>query len=510
MNKGHCIFLTCCQSDDTVLSPLRALGAYLCAHYLEENGYECDVIDYIEFLSAEQLANIINYLVRPDTIFVGISNTFLKTGKFSGKLLYEEKEVTLQDRTHTYSDDLVNALFLIKSKHPKLKIVVGGAKASYLGHHLFDCAIHGFGENLILEYADWLIGKNPFLKYSMDPKWTNMMVIKESNNPKFNIQKSNFHFQDKHCILPGEALPLEIGRGCIFKCKFCGFPGTGKKKGEFIRSAECITNELSYNYEHFGTTRYWFSDETFNDDTDKLRMLADLVSKLPFKIEFTAYIRIDLLRAHREQLELLEEIGLKSCFFGIETFNKEAGKIIGKGLTGEPCKEFILELKERWEPKEITFHNNFIVGLPEDSLEEQYATHEWHIKNKMRNWQFQPLMVLSSVIHGGKMWLSEFEKNVDKYGFRFPKADPFYWENDYTNWIEVTKIANDIRMKYTPITYSAAWSWVSLCNMGYTSLSEQNKFSRADFFNNPILKKKKNELVETYLNILCSYHNIIL
>lgn len=507
-NKGHCIFLTCCQSDDTAISPLRALGAYLCAHYLEENGYDCDVIDYIEFFSAEKLATMISSLIRDNTLFVGISNTFLKTGKFLGKRLYQEKELSMEDRTHTYSNELIDAIFLVKSKFPKIKIVVGGAKASYLGHELFDCAIHGFGEDLILEYAEWSRGKNPFLKYEWDPKWKNMMVVKTANMPKFDIKNSRFKFQKKHCIIDGEALPLEIARGCIFKCKFCGFPNTGKRKGEFVRSAECIVDELNSNYENFGTTRYWMCDETFNDDTEKLRMLANLTSKLPFKIEFTAYVRIDLLRAHREQIELLEQIGLKSCFFGIETFNKSAGKIIGKGLTGDPCKEFLLELKDRWDPKEITFQNNFIVGLPEDTIEEQYQTQQWHIDNKMRNWAFQPLMVLSPAIHGGKMWVSEFEKNPELYGFKFPKQDPFYWENHYTDYVTVSKIANDLRRGYEPITYSAAWSWISLANLGYTTFTEQNKFSRLDFLTSPMLKNKKLMLVDEYINKFNEYHNL--
>lgn len=506
--KGHCIFLTCCQTDDTAISPLRALGAYLCAHYLEENGYECDVIDYIEFFSAEQLASIIGSLMRDDTLFIGISNTFLKTGKFLGKRLYQEQELSIEDRTHTYANELVDAIFLVKQKFINIKVVVGGAKASYLGHPLFDCAVHGFGEDLILEYAEWLRGKNPFLRYEWDPKWKNMMVLKTANIPKFDIKHSRFKFQKKHCILPGEALPLEVARGCIFKCKFCGFPNTGKRKGTFVRSAECIIDELQSNYDNFGTTRYWMSDETFNDDTDKLRMLADLTSKLPFKIEFTAYLRIDLLRAHREQLDLVEAIGLKSCFFGIETFNKAAGKIIGKGLTGEPCKEFLLELKQRWDPKEITFQNNFIVGLPEDSIDAQFETHQWHIDNKMRTWGFQPLMVLSPAIHGGKMWLSEFEKNPERYGFRFPKADPFYWENSYTDYITVSKVANQLRKASEPITYAAAWSWISLANLGYTTLKEQNQFSRTDCFISPILQDKKIQRVNEYNKLLYETHSI--
>jgi hypothetical protein len=510
MNKGHCIFLTCCFDQDNVYSPLRPLGAYLCAHYLEQNGYECDVIDFIECFNAEDLFKVLCTLIKPNTIFIGVSNTFLTTGNgFVGKLYYKEDIVDLKHRTHTYQSDLLNVIFLVKQKFPKIKFVVGGAKASYLGHRFFDCAIHGFGENLILEYADWLIGRNPFLKYTMDQTWPNTMVVKEANNPKFNIKHSNFYFQKKHCILPEEALPLEISRGCIFKCKFCGYPATGKRKGEFVRDSGCIVNELINNYQNSGTTKYWFCDETFNDDTEKLIMLSDLVSKLPFKIEFIAYIRLDLLRAHREQIKLLEDIGLRSCFFGVETFSKKAGSIIGKGLTGEPCKEMLLELKERWDPKNITFKTSFIVGLPGDTLESQYETQQWNIDNKMKAWVFSPLMVLSPKIHGGKIWLSEFEKNPEKYGFTFPKDDPFYWENDYTNYSSACEVANELRREFINHVYSTDWHWIGLSNLGYTE-EEKNNLTRSEILNSVKFTETRNDMGNRYKKLLCDYYNIIL
>lgn len=509
MYKGHSIFLSCCYNDSLYMPPFRSQGPYACAHYLEQHGYDCDVLDFFELLTTSQLVHVVSKLIRPDTIFIGISTTFLKVGKSQGTLIYTDGvENHADDVNFTYLDNLINAIYILKQKFKDIKFVIGGAKASFLGHSLFDCAIHGFGEDLILEYADYLIGKNPFLKYSYDPKWPNMMVIKTANKPKFDITSSNFKFQKKHCILPDEPLPLTISRGCIFKCKFCGYPQTGKRKGEFVRSIDCIIDEVKHNYQCFGTTAYWFNDETFNDDTDKLKLLAEEFSKLNFKIQFTAYIRVDLLRAHKEQIELLEAIGIKTCLFGIETFSKQAGQIIGKGLTGGPLKEFLLELKENWDSKEITFHNNFIVGLPGDTIESQYETQQWHIDNKMRDWYFLPLKILSPKYHKGKLWLSDFEKNSEKYGFKFPIADPHYWENSYTNWTEVNKISRNLAAGLRHITLSAEWTWAGLYNLGYKELNDQNQFSRYDWFNSNILKEKTSQRVQEYFKLFCTQHNI--
>ena len=45
------------------------------------------------------------------------------------------------------------------------------------------------------------------------------------------------------CI-PEKFCPIEISRGCIFKCKFCPFALNGKQKGEGIRCMDPIRDEL--------------------------------------------------------------------------------------------------------------------------------------------------------------------------------------------------------------------------------------------------------------------------
>ena len=117
-----------------------------------------------------------------------------------------------------------------------------------------------------------------------------------------------------HKILKGETLPIEVSRGCIFKCKFCAFPLNGKSKLDYLRDPILIKEELQYNYEKYGTTHYFLSDDTFNDSTTKVEQIHKVVTSLPFKIKFTTYLRLDLLHAHQEQISMLEEMGLASPF----------------------------------------------------------------------------------------------------------------------------------------------------------------------------------------------------
>jgi len=174
-------------------------------------------------------------------------------------------------------------------------------------------------------------------------------------------------------VIPGEPLPLETARGCIFKCKFCNFGLLGKEKGSYFKSCENIKAEIEHNYYELGVTDYWIVEDTFNDDHEKIIMLHEIITNLPFKIQFTCYLRLDLLYTNRNQPvpqhQLLLEMGLKHVEFGIETTNPESAKDIGKGMNPALQFSFLKELRDKHGWEDMVMSSGFIVGLPSDSLE---------------------------------------------------------------------------------------------------------------------------------------------
>ena len=72
------------------------------------------------------------------------------------------------------------------------------------------------------------------------------------NNISTDWSNDNFNILDK------ESIPIEFGRGCIFKCKFCAYDLTGKKKGTYIRDLSQIRDELILTWEKYGTTNFYF------------------------------------------------------------------------------------------------------------------------------------------------------------------------------------------------------------------------------------------------------------
>ena len=102
-------------------------------------------------------------------------------------------------------------------------------------------------------------------------------------------------FDQRDCIIDGEVLPIELGRGCIFQCKFCGHHNLGKAKHTYQRCMHLIEEEIVYNYEQFKTVNYQFLDDTVNEDQDKVLNLSMLPDRTGIDISWTGYLRVDLL-----------------------------------------------------------------------------------------------------------------------------------------------------------------------------------------------------------------------
>ncbi len=364
----------------------KYLGIYQIAYWVRKHGFSCQVIDYANHLDEEYRIKLIEKFIDSSTKVLGISQTF------GG-----EHDTTFND-----------TIDYIKKKYG-LKIVIGG-KGPWNQHLLkrSDQWITGTAENTFLHYLYTLFEKD------------------KSKIVPFDIQKLCHEWSDNDIIDPYEPLPMELGRGCIFQCKFCTHENTGKKKGSYLRDFSLIEKEILTNYEKYGTTCYSFTDDTINEDPDKMLFLADLNERLPFDLKWNGYIRADLIHRY-DQAELLLRAGMVSCFFGIETFNEKAAMAIGKGWMGKKGKDYLVYLNELWKGR-CNFHANFIAGLPYEQPNEWYETVDWVIKNDIPSARYFVLSLYREKRHQGKNLMSEFGRNAENYGYI--TRDDGKWYND--------------------------------------------------------------------------------
>jgi coproporphyrinogen III oxidase-like Fe-S oxidoreductase len=172
-------------------------------------------------------------------------------------------------------------------------------------------------------------------------------------------------------------------------------------------------------------------------------MIHRISKSLPFELEYIAYLRLDLIATYPEMIDLLPDSGLRSAFFGIESFQAEGSKAIGKGWNGQHAKEFLLQLKEHWKDK-TNWWMGMIVGLPGWSKEQEDLDLKWMIENDMSCWWHWALYINPANVINGQQWVSEFEKNYEKYGYKFTEDNFVNWTNGNLVHTELQAIAESL------------------------------------------------------------------
>ena len=205
-------------SDVHHMGFMRSAGPYRIATELKKSNISCKVIPILShILETSSFEDIISS-INPKVI--GISTTFLKDDDF-----YK----------------IEHAILNVRKQHRSLKILVGGSLAYKLSH-IADVSIYGYADGNIVDVVKKLIHND----------YVPSKIIYDKDQDSFNFNTSQIYYDD--IGIKDEILPLEIARGCIFSCAFCSYPLNNKKKLDYTKYSDILTNEFLTNYENIGTT----------------------------------------------------------------------------------------------------------------------------------------------------------------------------------------------------------------------------------------------------------------
>ena len=414
-------------------SPMRTMSCYQLASWLRQHGYTAVVIDFCHLMGADRLAEVTEKYIGSDTLAVGVSTNFWNSNVDYGMTASEPLWVQL-------------AREIVERRNPFVKWILGGNFV--------------YSPNIKMS---WRI----FKWHAEDEllKWMDENSSKLKRRELFDITTSTQYFHSTDFIQPNEVLPIELGRGCQFKCKFCSYPLIGKKKGTYLRQFDHIRESFIRNYNEWGTTKYYFLDDTVNESDEKVQALAEIVQALPFELKWVGYNRLDLIGSKPETIKWLKDSGLKSPFFGIESFHPGASKIVGKGWIGKHGKDFLLRLKEEWG-KDVNWHLSFIAGLPGETREDLQSTLQYCIENDMHDWYFHPLTINRNP---DKMWKSEFALNYKDYGYSFTEEhNNFEWKNDYWTYRDVHTYVDELNLASKNYVKYSCWFLSALTSLGHS------------------------------------------
>ena len=472
----------------------RGYGAYRIAHEIRQLGYSVLTIDFSSAMDDIIFNKIIDLAVGEETIFVGFSTTWfplagniLKNNKFK----VGEKSLSKHDSLH--NDWFYNSVAyrisrgelgyftkIIKSKNPKIKVVVGGAKASdYVTDQSIDNVFIGYSENQVIDYIKSITGLGPKRIFNKVINYDT-----NANNGEFNFNNSFTDYVETDCINSHERLTIEFSRGCIFNCAFCSFPHRNQNTKNYTKYKEVLTHEFMNNWNKWGITKYVITDDTFNDYTEKLKAIHEVILSLPFKpVFYFAFIRMDLMT--EEQAILLKAIGLKTAFYGLDAWEATTAKSIGKN---SPKKiKGLQNAKQVWG-NDVYISAYIIIGLPHDTIEGIHESAEWYITEGHK--LIDNLKYVSHAINPPSsasqyQFLSRIEEDPAAWGYTFPKADDLtYWERNNGTILSKT-IADSLMLianeKVTPFNNAKIIDWNDMYD-GKDPTEMYYKLTHEDYF----------------------------
>jgi radical SAM superfamily enzyme YgiQ (UPF0313 family) len=411
--KYDCVIFT---DNANPLVAQKALGAYKVAHILRQHGYSCLVIDHLHFFTIEELHSLLELCISDQTKFVGFSTGFFSNiENIDIRIAQQFGVMNFNKSFFPQGKDFENQfLQKLKQLNSNCKIVLGGPQImlDQLSNKNVNYVVVGYAEVSVISLMQHLESGQ-----SLDNSYKNLygvVIVDDRTASGYDFKTCTMHWLPED-VMGTRVLPIEISRGCIFNCKYCQYPMRGKKGNDFLRSSDLIRDELQYNYDNYGVETYYILDDTFNDNDEKLDSMLEAVQQLTFKPIFWCYARLDLFYNKPERVDKVYNIGVRSMFLGIETFNREAGTAIGKGMHAHKQTETLRYIRNKYG-NDLLLHGNFIIGLPGETEDSIKNTVQMIISGEapLHTVLFPPLRIFK----GSNWWSSEIDLNYEKFGYK--------------------------------------------------------------------------------------------
>lgn len=403
----------------------RSLGAQELHKRITAQGYQSTVIDWFTHWSHEQLKSVMLSWFDTDEPVLALSTPF--------------------DIRDIYSIDPV--LLWAKQTWPKLKIIHGGGRTLNI-NPIVD--VYFLGRSMQV-FDDWLSGRD-LAKYTVQ---TNPLVLKNSQFDQTQDTPVLPMLSADDFYVSRDILGFEVGVGCKFNCTFCNYELRGAKITNLLDAAE-LREYFLEAYQRWGITNFFAADDTPNESDEKLSVIADAIDGLPFRPNISAYSRLDIITGRPSQVELYRRIQFGSLFFGIESFNDTASRMIRKK---SHIGSVFQTLKTLREVSPNTFMvGGIILGLNGDSEEHIRNSIDTVVKESLLDSiQVYPLSIARSTAIRDDGYHSQLDTDPEKFGyringiqgnFRTSAVQQFHWSSDWTDSAGANRLSNQIAEDY--------------------------------------------------------------
>ncbi|MCG8456624.1 MAG: B12-binding domain-containing radical SAM protein [Holophagales bacterium] len=235
----------------------------------------------------------------------------------------------------------------VKASHPGRPIVLGGPQASVVDRATLeafpwvDFVVRGEADHSFLAFLDAQTRERapyaelPGLTYREGGE-----VVRTPNAPLVDdLDALPLPAFDLYPRAGADAhLPLELGRGCPYACKFCATNDFFRRRFRLKSSAAMLTQMRALR-DAYGVTSFSLVHDMFTVDRRKVIDFCHTLLASGDGFLWSCSARTD--RVDEELLELMYEAGCRGMFFGIETGSKSLQKTIRKNLDLDQAMEHI-------------------------------------------------------------------------------------------------------------------------------------------------------------------------
>lgn len=156
--------------------------------------------------------------------------------------------------------------------------------------------------------------------------------------------------------------------GCPYKCNFCCINAPFGKSSYRMYKPETVVAEIDRLVEQYGVTNIKFIDEMFVLNRRHVEGICDLLLQRDYKVNIWAYARIDSVMD--DLLPKMKAAGFNWFALGIESANSTVRNGADKALRDDDIKGVVQRIRDAG----IYVLDNYIFGLPEDTLESMEQT----------------------------------------------------------------------------------------------------------------------------------------
>lgn len=293
----------------------------------------------------------------------------------------------------------IKALEVCKDFNPQIKTCIGGYHVSALPDSFKE---HPYVDTIFTGPADysfsaWILGgcKEKFI--SSDPLSIDIQKIPAPRRESL-LYPEFFSSTDMGMLM--------TSRGCPFNCSFCSNRLLTCQKYQF-RTVAQVRQELEYIIPKYHIQYLNIADANFFANQKKALELAELFKS--FGIAWGTQGQISSLS--EELLEKLIDCGCSNLSFGIESGSQSRLKKLNKRITLaqiEKASEFLNKYKMKWKAF-------FIIGFPDDTLEEMEQTRRFALKIKPSYISLNSFVPLPGTdIYNS--WVSTFNDSIEEIG----------------------------------------------------------------------------------------------